>query len=394
MEFPLAVFNYLLWFLVICNGNAALQTEIINRLHGCRLPNWWNHLSLKLHFSLQIGVPFGVFLATGCYGPRLVLGGRWSELPPGWWIVFGVFSLATLQFWCTAILRHLRPIPRQQLRLESRHYDIAAELGRVPDGAGPYHWLTKLPGNEIFQLDVHEREFLIARLPAALDGLSILHLSDIHFIGTVDISYFRTVVEHVKSLQVDLICFTGDLLDDLELLPWFAETFDDLQAPMGRFFILGNHDWQLITTPIREELTRLGWQDVADSARTIERSGHRIVLKGDEFPWMGENPTFEDCHPEALRILLSHTPDNIRHARQQQVDLMLSGHNHGGQVRFPFIGPVYCPSKFGCYYAEGVFFEDPVLLHVSRGVAGRHSVRYGCPPEITRLVLRSPDVVG
>lgn len=394
MEYPLTVLCYCFWFLVICNGNMALQTELINRLHGCRLPNWWNHLSLKLHFLLLFGVPVGVFLVTGCYGPRLLLGGSWSELPSGWWIVFAVFGFATLHFWCTAILRYLRPVPRQQLRIVSQKYDIAAELGRIPDGPGPYHFLTKLPGNEIFQLNVHEREFQIAKLPAALDGLSILHISDIHFIGTIDVAYFQKVAEHVQSLPVDLICFTGDLLDDLDLLPWFAETFDRLQAPLGRFFILGNHDWQLVTEPIREELTRLGWQDVAAGGCSIERDGFQIVLKGDEFPWMGDHPTFEDCPPEAVRILLSHTPDNMRHARQQQVDLMLSGHNHGGQVRFPFIGPVYCPSKFSCHYAEGVFWEAPVLLHVSRGVAGRHPIRYGCPPEITRLVLRSPDVTG
>jgi predicted MPP superfamily phosphohydrolase len=393
-ESALSVLFYLLWWLVICNGNAAILVAFVNRTHGFRFPEWLIHLSHKVHYLLLVGVPAGVFLATGWYGPRLIRGGSWQDLPPIWWLAFAVFGLGTLRFWWSVTWRILRPVPRQQLSIQSQHVDIRQELGRPPIGNGPYSWMAMLPGNEIFQLEIHQREFLIPRLPAAWDGLSILHFSDVHFIGTVDIAYFQKVVERAQDLQADMICFTGDLFDDPKLLPWFAETFDRLQAPLGRFFILGNHDWQLETEPIRQELTRLGWLDVSAGSQTLERAGQQIVLKGSEYPWMGQNPSFQDCRPDALRILLSHTPDNIGAARQQQVDLMLSGHNHGGQVRLPLIGPVYCPSRYGCYYAEGIFWEPPTLLHISRGIAGRHPLRYGCPPEITKIVLRSPTEAG
>jgi predicted MPP superfamily phosphohydrolase len=88
--------------------------------------------------------------------------------------------------------------------------------------------------------------------------------------------------------------------------------------------------------------------------------------------------------------LLSHTPDHLAWARSHHVHLMLSGHNHGGQVVLPIIGPVYSPSLSGCRHAGGEFFEDPTLLVVSRGLAGRHPLRLGCRPEITKLVLRCP----
>ncbi|MCA9045221.1 MAG: metallophosphoesterase, partial [Planctomycetaceae bacterium] len=87
-------------------------------------------------------------------------------------------------------------------------------------------------------------------------------------------------------------------------------------------------------------------------------------------------------------LLMSHTPDNFDFARQQSVDLMLAGHTHGGQVQLPLIGPVYSPSKYGCKYSSGTFFEAPTLMHVSRGLAGIHPLRWRCPPEITRLTLR------
>ncbi|MBC7924460.1 MAG: hypothetical protein H7039_02280 [Bryobacteraceae bacterium] len=112
-----------------------------------------------------------------------------------------------------------------------------------------------------------------------------------------------------------------------------------------------------------------------------------VVLCGDETPWMGTHPDLSSVSTESFRILLSHTPDNITWARQQRIDLMLSGHTHGGQIRLPILGPIYSPSRFGCRYSAGVFWLAPTLLHVSRGLSGREPIRYNCPPELTKLVL-------
>lgn len=381
---------YWLWLLVICNGNTALGVAIINRLHGCRLPEWAIHLSHKIHYLLVVTVPIVTLLATGWYGPRLLRGGSWSALGTSWWLWFVVCAVSTLIFWGSVVRRHLRRRLPQEVFIKSQQRDISQELGTHPAGVGPYRWMTHLPGNEIFQLEITERELLIPRLHPALDGVSILHFSDVHFIGTVGRSYFERVFEHAQSLSADLICFTGDLLDDMDLRSWLSTTFGRLQAPLGRFFILGNHDWQLDMDAIRNELCGLGWQDVAGDSHELHRDGQTLYLAGSVYPWIRRQPTFDDAPESALRILLSHTPDNLARARRSHVDLMLSGHVHGGQIRFPIVGPIYCPSRFGCYYSAGVFWETPTLLHVSRGVAGRHPLRWGCLPEITKLVLRSP----
>ena len=104
---------------------------------------------------------------------------------------------------------------------------------------------------------------------------------------------------------------------------------------------------------------------------------------------MGTHPDLSCVSAESFRILLSHTPDNIMWARQQGIDVMLSGHTHGGQIRLPILGPVYSPSRFGCRYSGGVFWLNPTLLHVSRGLSGREPIRYNCPPELTKLILNS-----
>jgi predicted MPP superfamily phosphohydrolase len=87
---------------------------------------------------------------------------------------------------------------------------------------------------------------------------------------------------------------------------------------------------------------------------------------------------------------LSHSPDQIHWAREHRFDLMLAGHTHGGQIRIPGLGTVIAPSKYGAKYASGAFYVPPTVLHVSRGVAGLTPVRWNCPPEIAKLVLRIP----
>jgi predicted MPP superfamily phosphohydrolase len=92
---------------------------------------------------------------------------------------------------------------------------------------------------------------------------------------------------------------------------------------------------------------------------------------------------------DAFRLLLSHTPDNIQWARRHKIDLMLAGHNHGGQIRLPLFGPVYSPSVYGAHYASGAFWESPTLMYVSRGISGKVPLRWNCLPELSRLTLRS-----
>ena len=105
-------------------------------------------------------------------------------------------------------------------------------------------------------------------------------------------------------------------------------------------------------------------------------------------------PTSLDSIGQAFRLLVSHSPDNLRRARGAAIDLMLSGHTHGGQVQLPGIGPVFAPSRFGVQYASGTFWEPPTLLHVSRGLGGRHPLRIRCRPEVTCITLRASAFVG
>ena len=195
---------------------------------------------------------------------------------------------------------------------------------------------------------------------------------------------------------VDLVVFTGDLLDNQSCLEWLPTTLGQFSAPLGCWFILGNHDWYLDAAEARSKLEASGWRDATTGIHSVPYRGGQLQIAGDETPWMGLAPTFPkravrkpNASPE-FRILLSHTPDNIETARQQEVDLMLSGHTHGGQVVLPLIGPVYSPSRYGCRFAGGAFWQPPTLLHVSRGLSGRHPLRWRCRPEVSVLEFVTP----
>jgi predicted MPP superfamily phosphohydrolase len=378
--------------LALTAGHAALFIAILNRLHARPWPRPLLHHLRQLHDALIVALPVYFVWRFGFSEPRLVYGGSWHLLPTPVLTYLAVCGTVALALPAAAICRwQMRP-PHCQISNHSQRIDISRRLGFRPVGPGPYQLMTRLPANECFQIDVSDKEYRLPRLPAAWDGLSILHVSDLHLIGTIDRPYFEQVVEIANTMPSDLVVFTGDLLDREERIDWLPETLGRLKAPLGCWFVLGNHDWYLTNTAeVRQRMESLGWRDIAGRCEQISYRGETLAVCGSEFPWMGGQPDLSTVPPEAFRLLLSHTPDNLRWAQRERIDLMLAGHNHGGQIRLPGFGPVYVPSASGGRFAAGAFFEPPTLLYVSRGISGHHPLRWNCPPELTRLVLRAGD---
>jgi predicted MPP superfamily phosphohydrolase len=109
-----------------------------------------------------------------------------------------------------------------------------------------------------------------------------------------------------------------------------------------------------------------------------------VLLAGTDLPWAGVDPPLAEAPAAALRILLSHAPHRVDFARRHAIDLMLAGHLHGGQVRWPLLGPVN-----GGRFHGGLFDVPPTLLHVSRGLGQMTPYRWRCSPEATTLILRA-----
>jgi predicted MPP superfamily phosphohydrolase len=216
-----------------------------------------------------------------------------------------------------------------------------------------------------------------------------LHLTDLHFYGSPDKAFFQCVMDRCRDWDPDLVAITGDLVDSESYHRWILPVLGRLRWRSAAFGILGNHDIWHEPERIRRRMRRLGIRVLGNTWEQIEVRGEPLVVIGHEGPWFVPGPDLSGCPAGVFRLCLSHTPDNIRWARAHAIDLMLAGHVHGGQIRFPVIGSVLVPSCYSRRYDCGTFHRPPTLLHVSRGLSGEHPLRYGCRPEVTRLTLKS-----
>jgi predicted MPP superfamily phosphohydrolase len=375
--------------MLLAAGHAELLVMVINRLHGHALEEDRLHYVRHFHEVAIVVFPMALLWYVGLNGPQLLFGGRFIDLAFGWKIYLGLCAVGVVGLVISAVRWNLQHRPRTLVANHSQTIDIAQRLGSRPLADGPYRYLANVPGNEIFQLEVSDKTYRLPNLPAEWDGFSILHLTDLHYTGTIQRSFFEEVAKIARDMPADLVVMTGDLIDDERLIDWLPTTLGCLDAPLGCWFILGNHDWRLDSDKIRKAMTDLGWKDIASRTAEIEHNDHTLAIGGSEVPWMGRHPDFSETPDDAFRLLLSHTPDNLPWAKRNGVDLMLSGHNHGGQVVIPILGPVYAPSVNGVRHASGAFWEPPTQLIVSRGVSGKHPLRLNCKPELTRLILRA-----
>jgi predicted MPP superfamily phosphohydrolase len=375
-------------------GHGFLWVGLANRLHALGIRRRIISVLTLVFFLCAATIPLVV-------GGWLIGQGNAQLLPPSAITTAGFLVGAYLAVCCVvapvtlARFLWLRVVRRRPsiLRFQRRRpVAIDPAAAAVTAEENRHHFLVRLPFNEMLQLEVADCEIDVPRLEPALDGLSIVHLSDLHFTGHVGKAYFREVVRASNELRPDLVLITGDLVDSAACVGWIADTLGQLAARAGVYFTLGNHDRRVDVGRLRRELEQCGLTNLGGCWRQVEFDGMPLVLVGNERPWL-DSPDMQNCPPPApagpLRIVLAHTPDQFAWARAQGADLLLTGHTHGGQIRIPPLGAIFSPTFSGVKYISGVFYEPPTILHVSRGVSGDIPVRWNCPPEIAHLKLRA-----
>ncbi len=373
----------LILFVGASAGHVALQVYALNVYLGWPSPRWVSRVVRKVNTAAVFAGPVLLWyaFAVGLEDLPASVGGTLL-------LAYTVGCLA-IGFVVAPALAVLYWVRRRHTALISNHsevLDVAAQLGYRPFGRGKHLRLAHLPGNQLFQVEFAERHLRIADLPEAWENLTILHLSDLHFRGIPDKVFFQKVMDRCVAWEPDLVALTGDIVDSKQHHRWIVPVLGRLRWKLGAFAILGNHDQWYDPLLVRRRLRKLRMHVLGNGWEHIEVRGQPLILVGHEGPWFKPAPDLSAC-PEGFRLCLSHTPDNMPWARRNQIRLMLSGHNHGGQIRFPLIGSVYVPSRFSRRYDCGVFREGPTVLHVSRGLGGQHPVRYDCRPEATLLVL-------
>jgi uncharacterized protein len=247
-------------------------------------------------------------------------------------------------------------------------------------------------------------DFALRRWPERMNGFTIAVLSDFHYDPIFSRHPLLAAIPMVSKLRPDLIVLTGDFVsvpltgDDakgaLAAEPC-AQLLRTMTAPFGLWAVLGNHDDNTDPAFVTRALEGVGIHVLANQSVAIEQNGGRFWLSGVRDVLGGAadlDATVRNVPRNEAAILLAHEPDFADHAARYPIDLQLSGHSHGGQVRIPFLGPLYLPD-LAKKYVLGNYQVGPLPLYTNAGLGTVDAaVRFNCPPEVTFITLRRASI--
>lgn len=357
------------------------------------------------HFLPRTGIPVAILLIA-----RL-------------WISVSFLALAAVGLtgafnWISkSLLAAAAPLNHEKIDRGRRSFFRSATYlaGGLPFVAGAYGFFK-----ERLSYQIREIEIPIAGLPAGLDGLRILQLSDIHAGDFMPRSEIRRAVEMANALGADLAVVTGDFITSANdpLGECIAE-LGRLRAPLGVWGCNGNHEiyagaeeraQQLFDRfgmrLLRQQNAELAWRGEKFNLIGVDYQRERTV-SGKRLPMLrGAEPLVRKDIPN---ILLSHNPNSFRRAAELGIQLSLAGHTHGGQVQVEIVDHSFSPARFMTHFIAGHYQlpfggNSDALASEADGAAPKHAslyvnrglgtigmpVRLGVPPEITLITLRAP----
>ncbi len=245
------------------------------------------------------------------------------------------------------------------------------------------------------RISVEQVSLPIADLPAHLDGFTIAQLSDFHVLPHTKMALIERVIARTNKLDPDLVVLTGDFICHkskvmFELAPALAK----LRSRHGIFAVLGNHDvdreFPETQSIVTHALVGRGIDVLINEHVQLDNG---LVIAGlDEMydGWPDMHKAMQGVSADSPTIVLVHQPDFAEQTSQDpRVIAQLSGHTHGGQFRFPVVGPLFLP-LYGRKYVMGLHRVGNMWLYINRGIGLAYygPMRFNCPPEISLITLR------
>ena len=357
-----------------------------------RLPRRW-HLALTgSMIVLFVSIPVTTW--TRNVAPELSNALVWASMP--WMALMGLTFVALVLVDLIKLIVWLgqrvarRPAP--EVSIERRTF-----LARVTGGTALAVGSTSMARGMVEARGTHEIvdvEVTLAKLPRALDGFTIVQLTDLHVGMTIDREFVQRVVDRTNKLAPDLIALTGDFVDGkVEDLRDEIAPLRHLRAKHGVYAVTGNHEYYSGVDPWITEISSLGARYLRNQRVTIGEGEASFELAGVDDHGARGGDHGEDLgaatagrDPDRALVLLAHQPRQVRRAARHGVDLQLSGHTHGGQI-WPWH---YIVSIQQGGLLAGRYQHEGTQLYVSRGCGyWGPPVRLLAPLEITRVILRS-----
>jgi predicted MPP superfamily phosphohydrolase len=249
-----------------------------------------------------------------------------------------------------------------------------------------------------FQIEYTQVDLPLTNLPASLEGFRMVQITDLHTGRSTPVWFLEQVIERVNQMKPDLVVVTGDIISRRgKWIPTACELLAKLKAPTVA--TLGNHDYTEGREPwhgheladrLEKSLEDKGIRVLRNEAMPIERADGRAWIIGLEDFWslkFSAEQALAGVNCDEPIIALSHNPDTIYALARANVQWVIAGHTHGGQIRIPLLGGVVMPMRHK-QFAMGHHRVGGTRMYVSRGVGFKVRARFRCPPEVTTFILR------
>ena len=278
----------------------------------------------------------------------------------------------------------------QKAKIAERISSVVGSETPLRDLASNFSKVAKSAINEANSLVVEEVQISLKRLPEKLDGFRIVQLSDIHHSPFTDLNHIENAVDIANEINPDMFILTGDYVShESEYIAPMAEVMGRLESEFGTYACLGNHDhWtdaESVTESLRDE-----------NINVLVNEGFRFTARGVSF-WLcgvddhmaGKTDVPAALHgsfADEMKMMLAHNPVIIRQAVRNGVDVMFSGHTHGGQVKIRDKEKKVLAHR---RLSSGLNERKTTQLYITRGIGTVVlPVRYQCPPEVSLIELR------
>lgn len=258
------------------------------------------------------------------------------------------------------------------------------------DFAGKFSQVARYAINEANSLVIEKVQINLKRLPKKLENFRIVHLSDIHHSPFTNLEHIKRTVRVTNELKPDMVVLTGDYVShEPEFIEPMAQVMGKLKSEFGTFACLGNHDHWTDAERVTNALGNENIKVLINEGLRFEARGSTFWLCGVDDYMVGKTDLKSALHgsfPDEMKLLLAHNPILVRRAARAGIDLVLSGHTHGGQVKLRDEDKRILPSR---KLKNGLHRRKDTQIYITRGIGTVVlPVRFGCPPEITLIELK------
>ena len=288
------------------------------------------------------------------------------------------------------ILERMKLAPRRRTRISERFNSLVASDQPLRALAGNVSRLAKSAIEEANSLSLERVEIRLNRLPKRLDGFRIIHLSDTHHSPFTNLEHIQRAIKVANRLKPDMFMLTGDYVShEKKYIAPVAQALGELKSKLGTYACLGNHDHWTDPDLVVRKFRSAGIRMLVNEGFRFEARGASFWLAGVDDHMVGKTDlaaALKGSFPDEMKVLLAHNPLIFRQAVRYGVDLTLSGHTHGGQVK------VRDPEKrllTKRRLSSGLHERKESQIYITRGIGTVVlPIRYQCPPEISLLELR------